>query len=289
MARPLRIEYAGALYHVTSRGDRREAIYFSDTDRRAWLGVLADACERFNWRCHGWCQMTNHYHVVLETIEGNLARGMRQLNGVYTQYVNRAHQRVGHVFQGRYKAVLVQKEAHLLELARYVVLNPVRAGMVADAALWPWSSYGAMVGTTPAPSWLETDWLLRQFGADRPSAVREFAAFVRAGVNHPSVWQSLRQQIYLGDADFAQRMQALSEDSNANVHPASLAEVPRMQRRALALPLDAYVSRHPSDPKAGMRAAHASGDFTQAQIAAAFGVHYATVSRAVNKRGGRDA
>jgi len=102
MARPLRIEYAGALYHVTSRGDRREDIYHDDKDRLTWLDVFSQVCTRFNWRCHGWCLMDNHYHILIETAEGNLSQGMRQLNGVYTQRSNRRHGRVGHVFQGRY-------------------------------------------------------------------------------------------------------------------------------------------------------------------------------------------
>lgn len=95
MARPLRTELASGLYHVTARGDRREAIYFSDDDREAWLEILGGVCGRFNWRCHAWCQMANHYHLVVETPEGNLAKGMRQLNGVYTQHVNRTQDRVG--------------------------------------------------------------------------------------------------------------------------------------------------------------------------------------------------
>lgn len=146
MARPLRIELSGGLYHVTSRGDGREDIYFSDADRRAWLALLGQVCGRFNWVCHAYCLMSNHYHLAIETPEGHLAQGMRQLNGVYTQRVNRTHGRVGHVFQGRYKAILVEKDSHLLALARYVVLNPVRAGMVGDVGDWPWSSHAAMVG-----------------------------------------------------------------------------------------------------------------------------------------------
>ena len=126
MARPLRIEYAGALYHVTSRGDRREDIYLDDEDRLAWLEVMAQVCERFNWRCHAWCLMDNHYHLVIETIEGNLARGMRQLNGVYTQKCNRRHQLSGHLFQGRYKAILIDQDSYLLEICLYMVLNRVR-------------------------------------------------------------------------------------------------------------------------------------------------------------------
>mgnify|MGYP002664125683 CR=1 FL=1 len=273
MARPLRIELAGGVYHVTSRGDRREDIYLCDDDRVAWLHFLEQVCERFNWRCHGWCQMSNHYHFVVETIEGNLSQGMRHLNGVYTQHVNRAHQRVGHVFQGRYKAVMVEKEGHLLELARYVVLNPVRAGMVSDAGQWRWSSYAAFVGLAAAPPWLEVDWVLGQFGVQREQAVLRFIDFVRAGVGLPSVWEGLRGQIYLGSDAFVQRMQVLADQP--------LAEVPRMQRRPMALPLEDYVLGS-TDRKAAMAAAYASGDHTLQAVADAFGVHYATVSRAVN-------
>lgn len=157
MARPLRIELAGGLYHVTSRGDGQNAIYLDDGDRQGWLRLLGEVCKRFNWRCHAHCLMTNHYHLVVETPDGNLSRGMRQLNGVYTQSFNRRHSRVGHVFQGRYKAILVEKESYLLELARYVVLNPVRAQLVVEAEEWAWSSYRAMIGQAAAPPWLETD------------------------------------------------------------------------------------------------------------------------------------
>ena len=156
MARPLRLEFAGALYHVTARGDGREDIYRADGDRRLFLDVLAEVWERCNWTVHAYCLMTNHYHLLVETPDANLAKGMRQLNGVYTQRFNRTYERVGHVFQGRYKAILVQKETYLLELARYVVLNPVRARMVRRAGDWPWSSYRAMVGEAAAPEWLQT-------------------------------------------------------------------------------------------------------------------------------------
>ena len=128
MARPLRLEFSGALYYVTSRGDRREDIYRNREDRQLWLGILGHVCDRFNWVIHGYYQMTNHYHLLVETVDGKLSRGMRQLNGVYTQAFNRRYNESGHLFQGRYKAILVQKEAYLLELTRYVVLNPVCAG-----------------------------------------------------------------------------------------------------------------------------------------------------------------
>lgn len=133
MARPLRVEYPGGIYHITSRGNAQQPIFLSDTDRESFLDILASIVKRFNWPCHAYCLMDNHYHLLIETPEGNLSKGMRQLNGVYTQWFNRIHRRVGHIFQGRYKAIVVEKEAHLLELCRYVVLNPLRAGIVDTA------------------------------------------------------------------------------------------------------------------------------------------------------------
>jgi putative transposase len=143
MARPLRIEFSGALYHITSRGDRREAIYEDDTDRESFLETLAEVVERFNWVCHAYCLMSNHYHLIVETPDANLSKGMRHLNGVFTQVSNRRHNRTGHLFQGRFKGIIVDQDSCLLELTRYVVLNPVRAKMVKDPGDWPWSSYGA--------------------------------------------------------------------------------------------------------------------------------------------------
>jgi REP element-mobilizing transposase RayT len=273
MSRPLRLELAGGLYHVTSRGDRREDIYFNDGDRLAWLETLSQVCTRFNWRCHAWCQMTNHYHVVVETAEGNLSLGMRQLNGVYTQWINRTHKRVGHVFQGRYKAILVEKDSYLLELARYVVLNPVRARMVKAPEAWRWSCYHAMIGAGDAPPWLETDWILAQFSPQRGRAIAGYIDFVRAGVGLPSVWEQLRGQVFLGSDAFLARMQKLSDK-------AAIGEIPRVQRRPLAKPLSHYRDRY-TDASTGMAAAYATGDYSMQEIAACFGVHYATVSRAV--------
>ena len=277
MARPLRIELAGGLYHVTSRGDGREDIYRNDNDRGAWLDVLRQVCDRFNWRVHAWCQMTNHYHVVVETPEANLAQGMRQFNGVYTQFVNRSHGRVGHVFQGRYKAILVERDGYLLELARYVVLNPVRAGMVRGPRQWRWSSYRAMVGAVDAPPWLITDWILGQFGQGRARAIEKYIDFVRAGVGLPSVWANLEGQIYLGGEAFVERMRQLGHAASKRTQ---LKEVPRAQRRSKAPALDAISVRF-RERDAAMAAAFATGQYTLAQIAEHFGVHYSTVSRAV--------
>ena len=279
MSRPLRLEFAGALYHVTSRGDRREDIFNDETDRRLWLQTLAQCCERFNWAVHAWCQMSNHYHLVIETAEGNLSRGMRQLNGVYTQSHNRRHNRVGHVFQGRYKSILVERDSYLLELLRYVVLNPVRARMVSAARDWPWSSYRAMIGEEPIPSWLNCQWALSQFGARRARQIARYGEFVAQGVDGPSIWDGLKNQVFLGTDVFAETMQRRLETEGRSTST----EIPRLQRRLMAKTLDYYRDSF-DDKKQGMLAAYATGDFTLLQVADAFGVHYATVSRAVNRK-----
>ena len=273
MARPLRLELSGGVYHVTSRGDGREDIYLSDADRQAWLDVFAAVCERFNWVCHAWCQMTNHYHILVETPEANLAQGMRQLNGVYTQRFNRAHARVGHVFQGRYKAILVERDSYLLELARYVVLNPLRAKMVRRLESWPWSSYLATCGQAASPPWLQTDWILGQFGQRRSSAMAKYVTFVHEGARLPSVWTQLQGQIYLGSDAFVKKMQSLIENQSP------LDEIPRAQRRALTQPLSHFKERYPRDE--AMARAYLSGQHSMLSIAQHFGVHYSTVSRAV--------
>ncbi|MEO8410361.1 MAG: transposase [Propionivibrio sp.] len=180
MARPLRLEFAGALYHVTARGDRQEDVFLCDEDRLDWLEVLAGVCDRFNWKVHAYCQMTNHYHLLLETVDGNLSQGMRQLIGLYTQRLNRRHRLVGHLFQGRYKAVLVQKDTYLLELTRYVVLNPLRARMISMLEDWRWSSHRCVIGMEAVPRWLDTDWLLGQFAAERNAAQTRYRQFVMA-------------------------------------------------------------------------------------------------------------
>ena len=152
MSRPLRIEFAGAIYHVTSRGDRREAIYRGDADRAAQLEVIAQAMERFDGQVLAYCLMGNHYHLVLHTRQANLSRVMRHVNGVYTQAFNQRHGLVGHLLQGRFKAILVDRDTYLLALCRYVERNPVAAAMVARAGDWVWSSYRAHVGLAPTPA-----------------------------------------------------------------------------------------------------------------------------------------
>jgi REP element-mobilizing transposase RayT len=188
MARPLRIEYDGALYHVTSRGNERKAIFKNDSDRTLFLDTLAQVSKRFHWICHAYCLMDNHYHLVVETPDGNLSKGMRQLNGVYTQAYNKRHGRVGHLFQGRFKGILVQKDSHFLEVCRYVVLNPVRARTISHPRLYKWSSYRATAGTAQAHPCLTADEVLRPTKFSITSAIarrshnRSIASLSRMGL-----------------------------------------------------------------------------------------------------------
>jgi putative transposase len=275
MARPLRIEYAGALYHVTSRGDRREDIYLDEQDREKWLEVLDQVCSRFNWVVHAYCQMTNHYHLLVETVDGNLSRGMRQLNGIYTQSFNRRHGMVGHLFQGRYKAILVQKDAYLLELGRYVVLNPVRAGMVSLPEAWQWSSYVQMIGSTGVPPWLDAKWLLRQFGKKRQTAIGAYRRFVMEGLGSSSPMEQIRHQLLLGDEEFVEKHRQENLDEE-------IGELSKAHRRSIAVSLEEYRTQYPDRDEA-MAKAYLSGAYTMAEIGRFFRVHYMTVSRAVKK------
>jgi len=275
MARPLRIEFAGALYHLTSRGDGQEDIYRSDDDRHRFFAVLGEVCERFDWIVHAYCLMGNHYHLLVETPGGNLAKGMRQLNGVYTQAFNRAHRRVGHVFQGRYKAILVQKETYLLELARYIVLNPVRARMVRTAKDWPWSSYRATAGFATGEPWLQTDWILSAFARQKGRAMARYRAFVAEGKNQPGPWEQLKNQVFLGTEQFVTKLQARLDAGK------DLSEIPARQRRAPPKPLEVYASR--KDRDAAIAEAYASGGYSMKVIGDHFGIHYSYVSRIIRR------
>lgn len=275
MNRPLRIEFAGALYHVTSRGDRQTTIFWDDVDRATWMSTLAQVCARYNFVVHGFCLMTNHYHLVLETIEGNLSQGMRVLNGTYSQYFNRRHELPGHLFQGRYHAILVQRESYLLELTRYVVLNPLRAGMVTSLAGWPWSSHAYMMGKTPIPAWLDTSAMLQHFGTERGAAIDAYSRFVLAGIGRSSPLKNIKHQLILGDKSFVAKAQGMKLQGD-------LTAIAKTQRRAVNFSLAEYSSRYPNRDEA-MALAYRSTAFTMEQIARHFHVSTKTVGRAVKR------
>ncbi|MCG7534148.1 transposase [Pseudoalteromonas sp. OOF1S-7] len=277
MSRPLRLEFAGALYHVTSRGNERKELFRHKDDFAAFIDLLREVCTRFHWVIHSYCLMINHYHLLVETPDGNLSKGMRQLNGVYTQRFNRKYNRVGHLYQGRYKSILVDKDSYLLELSRYIVLNPVRAkGMVDSPDKWLWSSYQETLGKRASPDWLATDALLLMFARDRQVAIAKYIEFVAQGKG-VDIWQHLKSQVFMGSNEFVKMHQ-----ENASVETdASQSEVPKKQKHLQVQPIDWYKDNYRSDKKRAMAAAYLDGQYTMNEIAQAFDVHYSTVSRAV--------
>ena len=270
MARPLRIEFEGALYHAMARGNARADIFLDDDDRQMFIENLGRVCGRFQWRVWAWCLMSNHYHLLVETLEPTLSKGMREVDGVYTQAFNRRHGRSGHVLQGRFKASLVNKESYLLELSRYVVLNPVRARLVESAGDWDWSSYRAVMGKTAIPDWLAVDETLALFHAQRGPARRAFARFVAEGVDAPDPSADCPRAGFVGDEAFVEDM--LGRLDVSTLSP----EVTRKYRPARSLEAIAGTS---ADRNEAIRRAYASTAYSLTEIARYFGIHVSTASR----------
>lgn len=271
MTRPLRIEYPGAVYHVTSRGNAQQLIYKDDTDREGFLTTLSHVVGRYDWRCHAYCLMDNHYHLLIETPMANLSLGMRQLNGIYTQSYNRRHRKVGHLLQGRFKSILVEKEAHLLELCRYVVLNPVRAKAVKHPGKWKWSSYLATAGQGRPPKYLRVNWILEQFGKDKAVARKQYRAFVRGGHVMPGPWEKVQGQIYLGGESFVKKHQP----------DRPIQEIARRQTQAHRPGLKDLFEK--TDRDHAIMEAYRRYGYRLSEIAKHLNLHYSTISRRLKR------
>ena len=280
MARPLRIEYAGAVYHITSRGNEKKPVFKNDQDRLNLLNTLQHVIKRYNWICHAYCLMDNHYHLLIETPDGNLSVGMRQLNGVYTQLFNKLHGRVGHLFQGRYKSILIQKDSHLLEVCRYVVLNPVRAGMVETSDAWKWSSYRATVGRETVHPCLTIDWILAQFSVQRGKAEKEYKQFVQWGIGK-AIWAEVRGQAILGEEEFGDKL----VDHLRRYK--DIPEIPKSQRYADRPALEKIftekIVRNKGKRDKRMVEAVEKHLYSQREIADHLGLHYTSVSRILSR------
>ena len=204
MARPIRIEFPGELYHLTARGNSRKPVFLDDQDKNIFLQILARSLSDYNGIRHAYCLMTIH-HLLLETPENNLSQIMKQINGLYTQRFNRKHRSIGHVFQGKFKSILVDKDTYLLELCRYFVCNPVRTGMVDSPGKYHWSSFNAIAGQVKCSDFLTTDWILKQFTKTRPRVQAEYRRFILAVTQGESVRKDLRGQCLLGGKEFITR------------------------------------------------------------------------------------
>jgi hypothetical protein len=225
--------------------------------------------------------MNNHYHLIIETPDGNLSRGMRQLNGVYTQAFNRRYRRVGHIFQGRYKAIIIDKESYLLEVSRYVVLNPVRAKAVARPEQWKWSSYRGTAGLEKAHPCLTPDWTLAQFGSKKKEAEREYRKFIGSGIGKSGPLAEVRGQSILGEEDFVEKLLPYVRSSK------EVREIPRHQRYVGRPALQMIFGREGAGGRQErdqeiVRACVQYG-YGQKEIADFLGLHYSTVSKIINK------
>lgn len=281
MARPLRIEFPGAVYHVTARGDRREEIYRDDTDRRTHLAVLGAAMKRFNAELLAYCLMGNHFHLVLHTRRANLSRAMQYVNGIYTQRFNKRHALVGHLFQGRFKAILVDRDAYLVALCRYVERNPVAAKLVKRPQDWLWSSCRAHLGLTVCPPWLDTIGLHGHLlgrpvrtPQDQQRAATLYAELI-AQCTDADLWRrGLRQETFLGDEAFVSR--TLRELAILDREREDIPKRVLHGKRDLSTILAGYADR-----SEGMRAAHIEGGITMTEIARHFGLSVSRVSRVI--------
>lgn len=278
MARPLRLQFPGGIHHVTARGNDRRAVFEDDADCSRFLIVLASVVARYHVHCHAYCLMGNHYHLLLETPEGNLSVAMRQLNGVYTQRFNRRHERCGHVLQGRFGAQVVDGDAYLHEVCRYIVLNPVRAGLVSHPRDWGWSSFRATAGEAAAPGFLTVDWVRALSGTTSEAPAAAYVRFVEAGIGREAgLLDQFKSKPALGDTAFVGR---LAEHARAAKR---CTEIPRAQRFAGRPTLQRLFAGVTTRAERNARPVAAVRDHGYAMKAVAdfLGRHYVTVSRAL--------
>jgi len=274
MARPLRIQIENGLYHVTSRGNEKAHIFLEDIDRNVFLKYLSSVVERYTWIIYAYCLMGNHYHLLVRTPKANISQGMRQLNGVYAQYFNKHHGRVGHLFQGRFKIVLIRDESQLLTAARYVVLNPVRAGIVSQPDMWPWSSYKGTAGMARAPAFLDPDQVLCFFSIFRGDARQQYVSFVYEGIGAASPFLEARGGIILGEGETVR-------DAFERIDFVISKEVPCRERYAARLKLKEIFSENTRDHGIYL-AVHKYG-YRLKEVGDFLGMHYSVVSRVAKR------
>ncbi|OFW57359.1 MAG: hypothetical protein A2Y75_06250 [Candidatus Solincola sediminis] len=225
MGRPLRLEFPGAFYHVVSRGNAKQAIFESDDDRRLFLGTLSRVIKRHNMILHAYCLMQNHFHLLIETPDGNLSRGMHNLNCLYCQTYNSRHDRVGHLFQGRYRAAVIDEDEYFLTVARYIVLNPVRAKIVTYPSGYIWSSYLDTIGARIPPAFLTVGSILKEFSEDEEKARNSYHVFILQGLDQ-EISYSLPDCSILGSSEFVDKLKDMMATKK------TIREIPRRDRFA---------------------------------------------------------
>lgn len=273
MSRPIRIEFPGAIYHLTSRGHHQQNIFVDDEDKQFFLELLEKNAQHFHWLCHAYCLMPDHYHLVIETQEANLSAGMRELNGTYTQRFNRRYGLQGPVMQGRFKAIVLERESCLLEVCRHVVLNPLRVKAVRQLEKYRWSSYRATAGLDTEVPGLSHEWLLSQFGKRKKKAIERYQEYIKTGIKLEAPWSQVQHQILLGSADFVKTMRGMM-NMQAKVKP-----------KPVRPSLKKLFSRVKDKPgrNAVIRVAHRQYRYSLNEIGQFVGLHLSTISKIANR------
>jgi REP element-mobilizing transposase RayT len=278
MSRPVRIEFPGALYHVTSKGRDSQIVFKDQEDRGVFLNVVENVVDRFGWLVHSYVLMDDHYHLVVEVPKANLSKGMRQLNGVYTQHVNRRHDQEGPIFQGRFKSVLIEKKSYLVPVCRHVVTNPVRAKEPQSFLNYKWSSYRALAGQVRTPSFLHGADVLAHFGKREKDAQRKYREYIRKGVDIESPLAQRANQVLLGSPRFLNEMQPLLQGEKlAKKGPKAI-----RRRRSLNAIFKKVDDKTRVERNGLMKIAHLDYGYTLMEIGDHLGLHYTTVSKVVN-------
>ena len=280
MSRPVRIEFPGACYHVTSKGTKGRTVFAGKEDRITFLSVLESVTSRFGWLLHSYVLMDDHYHLVVEVPEANLSKGMRQLNGVYTQHFNRRHDEEGPIFQGRFKSVLFEKEAYLLPLCRHVVLNPVRNGSLGALKTYRWSSHRATVGDINKSNFLSVDSVLGFFGKRDKDNPERYRRYVRDGVGLESPLNQRSHQVLLGSPRFLNEMQPVLN----GVKMAKRGPKQVKRRRSLNTLFKNIGEGNRVERNEVIKRAHLDYSYTLMEIGDHIGLHYTTVSKVINSR-----
>ncbi len=278
MSRPVRIEFPGACYHVTSKGTKGQIVFKDKEDKAIFLNVLDNVVARFGWLLHSYVIMDEHYHLVVEVPEANLSRGMRQLNGVYTQHYNRRHSEEGSVFKGRFKSVLFEKDSYLLPLCRHVVLNPVRIGSPGVLNSFRWSSHRAMSGGVRKPAYLETNSVLGHFGKREKDSQKKYQSYIKQGIGSESPLDQRSYQVLLGGARFLSEMQPILNGERMAKRGPKQAK----RRRSLNALFKNVSSGTRMERNGLIKKAHVDYSYTLMEIGEHLGLHYTTVSKVVN-------
>ncbi|MCH7741241.1 MAG: transposase [Proteobacteria bacterium] len=280
MSRPVRIEFPGACYHVTSKGTKGRTVFKGKEDRAVFLNVLENVIRRFGWLLHSYVLMDDHYHLVVEVPEANLSKGMRQLNGVYTQHFNRKHDEEGPIFHGRFKSVLFEKKEYLLPLCRHVVLNPVRKGSPAVLKNYRWSSHRATAGDIGKPDYLCPDSVLGFFGKREKENQRKYREYVKDGIGVESPLNQRSFQVLLGSPRFLSEMQPILNGEKMAKRGPKRAK----RRRSLNAMFKNIAAGTRVERNELIRRAHVDYSYTLMEIGEHIGLHYTTVSKVVNSK-----